>query len=621
MQPPPKENDKAGVCDICGASGFDETIVTCSKCNINCEHSYCMRFNTLIVPIDWICEPCKSKDVSTSPHEVNQGIGLRASKMRQPVKTGKVKFLPEDEVLRLYSGNFPLATTRKTSVGSKNVVSKIPSQTPKPYPCISPPKVLGKLSRNDEVHKKSMTNQHASCSLSKGPPKECIGENQLPLGGVIPGKKVQTGDAQKENPTKGPFEALSAGKSSHIVGSGPPKECIGENQLPLSGVIPGKKVQTGDAQKENPTKGPFEALSAGKSSHIVGSGPPKECIGENQLPLSGVIPGKKVQTGDAQKENPTKGPFEALSAGKSSHIVGSGPPKECIGENQLPLDGVIPGKKVQTHDAQKENPTKGAPFEALSAGKSSPIVDSGDIRRADAECNKSNIEKSDLRSVQENLNLHCKFLPSSFPAWRGQFQILQTAVSSEFYDGLEAQPPCIVNKKAYKFSTEMPSVLQLESLPVLNALTDIFQDNSPRLQDIALYFFPSELTERSRKNLDSILKFLNAEKSMLRSYINGVELLVFTSNQLDMDSKGAIAAVNAGHFLWGMFRQKKIDKAIERVPDMEPVDMDIDMIGGKDVVERADVVRNCKPKSASLMEDYNKLDVPPGFEEFTKMSK
>ncbi|KAG4392542.1 hypothetical protein GLYMA_04G163100v4 [Glycine max] len=559
----------AGVCDICGASGFDETIVTCSKCNINCEHSYCMRFNTLIVPIDWICEPCKSKDVSTSPHEVNQGIGLRASKMRQPVKTGKVKFLPEDEVLRLYSGNFPLATTRKTSVGSKNVVSKIPSQTPKPYPCISPPKVLGKLSRNDEVHKKSMTNQHASCSLSKGPPKECIGENQLPLGGVIPGKKVQTGDAQKENPTKGPFEALSAGKSSHIVGSGPPKECIGENQLPLSGVIPGKKVQTGDAQKENPTKGPFEALSAGKSSHIVGSGPPKE----------------------------------------------------CIGENQLPLDGVIPGKKVQTHDAQKENPTKGAPFEALSAGKSSPIVDSGDIRRADAECNKSNIEKSDLRSVQENLNLHCKFLPSSFPAWRGQFQILQTAVSSEFYDGLEAQPPCIVNKKAYKFSTEMPSVLQLESLPVLNALTDIFQDNSPRLQDIALYFFPSELTERSRKNLDSILKFLNAEKSMLRSYINGVELLVFTSNQLDMDSKGAIAAVNAGHFLWGMFRQKKIDKAIERVPDMEPVDMDIDMIGGKDVVERADVVRNCKPKSASLMEDYNKLDVPPGFEEFTKMSK
>lgn len=118
-----------------------------------------------------------------------------------------------------------------------------------------------------------------------------------------------------------------------------------------------------------------------------------------------------------------------------------------------------------------------------------------------------------LRNVLQVLYDTCKWLCFAFswvkgtvlliwnltcwPFSRGQFQILQTAVSSEFYDGLEAQPPCIVNKKAYKFSTEMPSVLQLESLPVLNALTDIFQDNSPRLQDIALYFFPSELTERS----------------------------------------------------------------------------------------------------------------------------
>ncbi|KAL3016078.1 hypothetical protein AAZX31_06G193000, partial [Glycine max] len=418
----------AEVCDICGAHGFDETIVTCSKCNINSEHSYCMQFNTLIVPIDWICEPCKSKDVSTSPRKVYQDIGLRASKMRWPVETGRVKFLTENEVMRLSSANFPLPTTRKT-VGSKNV-SKIPSLTPKSYPSIS-----------------------------------------------------------------------------HLL------------------------------------------------KYVF-----------------------------------------VISFYETMDVVG--PPKEFIRENQLPLGGATPGKKVQTHDAQKENPTKGAPFEALSAGKSSPIV--GGIPRAAAECNKSNIEKSGLQSVQENLNLHCKFLPSSFPAWRGQFQILQTAASSEFYDGLEAQPPCIVNKKAYKFSTEMPPVLQLESLPVLNALTDIFQDNSPRLQDIALYFFPSELTERSRKNLDSILKFMNAEKSMLRSYINGVELLVFTSNQLDMDSK---AAVKTRHFLWGLFRQKKIDKAVERVPDLELVDMDIDMIGGKNMVGRADDVQNYKPKS----------DIPLGF--------
>lgn len=55
-----------------------------------------------------------------------------------------------------------------------------------------------------------------------------------------------------------------------------------------------------------------------------------------------------------------------------------GPAKECIVESQQPLGRVKHYKKVQTiHDLQKENPTKEAPFEALSARKSSPIVGSG----------------------------------------------------------------------------------------------------------------------------------------------------------------------------------------------------------------------------------------------------
>jgi hypothetical protein len=46
-------------------------------------------------------------------------------------------------------------------------------------------------------------------------------------------------------------------------------------------------------------------------------------------------------------------------------------------------------------------------------------------------------------------------------------------------------------------SNKMPSVLQLESLSASNVLTDVFQNDSPTLEDIALYFFPSENNERS----------------------------------------------------------------------------------------------------------------------------
>ncbi|TKY73308.1 hypothetical protein E2542_SST02060 [Spatholobus suberectus] len=47
---------------------------------------------------------------------------------------------------------------------------------------------------------------------------------------------------------------------------------------------------------------------------------------------------------------------------------------------------------------------------------------------------------------------------------------------------------------------------------------------------------------------------------------------------------------------------------------MEPVDMDIDMIGVKGEVGRVDHIRKVKSKSACVMEYYNKLDFPPGFE-------
>lgn len=43
---------------------------------------------------------------------------------------------------------------------------------------------------------------------------------------------------------------------------------------------------------------------------------------------------------------------------------------------------------------------------------------------------------------------------------------------------------------------------------------------------------------RSIENLHSVFEFMNAEQSLLRTSIDGVELLVFTSSQLDKDSKG-----------------------------------------------------------------------------------
>ncbi|KAJ1402784.1 Zinc finger, FYVE/PHD-type [Sesbania bispinosa] len=231
-------------CNICGDVGYPEAIATCCKCNINREHVYCMRIYRTDVPDDWICDSCQSKNGAASPCKVNQDFGLQTSKRQRAVTTGKVKFLHEEEVIKLSFSNAPMKPipanstflmTRKASVGSKNVISKISSQipsvgsknviskissqTPKSNPGIS--MVLGKLPRNDVVHKNQMTDKHAFHSLSKGPAKEHRHVSKRRVGAMIPDKKVETCDLQIEKPTKGPpCESLSARSSLPIVGSG-----------------------------------------------------------------------------------------------------------------------------------------------------------------------------------------------------------------------------------------------------------------------------------------------------------------------------------------------------------------------------------------------------------------
>ncbi|XP_050385858.1 uncharacterized protein LOC126802292 isoform X2 [Argentina anserina] len=48
------------VCDICGDTGREESLVTCSRCSDGAEHIYCMRKMLRRVPkSDWLCEECK----------------------------------------------------------------------------------------------------------------------------------------------------------------------------------------------------------------------------------------------------------------------------------------------------------------------------------------------------------------------------------------------------------------------------------------------------------------------------------------------------------------------------------------------------------------------------------
>ncbi|XAR63797.1 hypothetical protein NMG60_11023883 [Bertholletia excelsa] len=181
-------------------------------------------------------------------------------------------------------------------------------------------------------------------------------------------------------------------------------------------------------------------------------------------------------------------------------------------------------------------------------------------------------------------------------SWKGSFEIIDTTIHRQFSSGLEAHTTTKVLRKVYEFSKKLPEVLKFEMLPRLDIWTDIFQDDCPDENDIGLYFF--SLNDQRSTYYSSLLELIERKDLLMRSLINGVELLVFTSKLLSTNSQ----RWNENYFLWGVFRHVKKHEAGFQLKG-EPltmsqssdcveennvngdslIDMDIDMLAGKDV--------------------------------------
>ncbi|XP_077214431.1 PHD finger-containing protein 6-like isoform X2 [Tasmannia lanceolata] len=135
--------------------------------------------------------------------------------------------------------------------------------------------------------------------------------------------------------------------------------------------------------------------------------------------------------------------------------------------------------------------------------------------------------------------------PASDALWRGSFEF-----HGDFYDGIQAHPPSRVSHKAYDISKQMPEKLQFKLQPRRDIWPQIFSKYSPASDDIALYFFPSEYDSSKRKYC-CLLELMEMQDAALQCCLGGVELLIFTSKQLPVDSQ----KLNTKMYLWGVFRR------------------------------------------------------------------
>ncbi|KAK9278046.1 hypothetical protein L1049_027603 [Liquidambar formosana] len=276
--------------------------------------------------------------------------------------------------------------------------------------------------------------------------------------------------------------------------------------------------------------------------------------------------------------------------------------KEHICREQ-PIQSLKPASECETSNAKVEKVTNKAACASSSSMHCLPFDSSGGNFFDDAELGNSIVEENNLLNILSTLKKHIPNPPRTDSTWEGSFEILGSTTHGKHYDGFKAHPPSKVHRKAYDFSKQMCTNLQFKLLPRCNLWADIFQDDCPDENDIGLYIVPRDSNfERSKQNYICLLKVLETNDFVMRSYMNGVELLVFTSKQLRLHVSSQRS--NKTYFLWGVFRHVKVDEAVTKEHKGLPLlgspsecapsdyanedngelsDMEIDMIGGTNV--------------------------------------
>ncbi|PKI48458.1 hypothetical protein CRG98_031163 [Punica granatum] len=137
------------------------------------------------------------------------------------------------------------------------------------------------------------------------------------------------------------------------------------------------------------------------------------------------------------------------------------------------------------------------------------------------------------------------------------------------WTAFKAYPPVRVARKAYYLSRRLPNDLPVELIPERQLLSNlnIFR-RGPDFGNIALFFLPDGETDRSLKDYVCLRDLVrNQEYAIRASICDDIELLIFTSKHLPVDTESLTAGLKNDLFLWGLFRHAKHGPAPRNIPE------------------------------------------------------
>ncbi|KAH6780269.1 hypothetical protein C2S52_011506 [Perilla frutescens var. hirtella] len=152
--------------------------------------------------------------------------------------------------------------------------------------------------------------------------------------------------------------------------------------------------------------------------------------------------------------------------------------------------------------------------------------------------------------------------PVKAPIWRGSFNIWNK--EDDILEEVMAHLSILACQKVYDEASQFNPVIHLEMLSRSHVWPKSFENSEPGADSIALYFFPSE---RSERFYDDLVNELVEEELALKAFVQNAELLVFPSTKLPLP----YWRFQGKYYLWGVFVEKQSPSSSEWESRYNPV--------------------------------------------------
>ncbi|KAG2701227.1 hypothetical protein I3760_06G034700 [Carya illinoinensis] len=233
---------------------------------------------------------------------------------------------------------------------------------------------------------------------------------------------------------------------------------------------------------------------------------------------------------------------QLLVSNKSKDIVSS----EGSHERQAILGSSISdsSKQITANTLKQFASNRTDAFLSKLGGSCSTIVSVGKPIITDFSCQAS------ITSVL----LKTSIVPEYEYIWQGRFELHRGGKLLELCDGVQAHLSTCASPKVLEVVNKFPHKVSLHEVPRFSTWPSQFFESGAKEDNIALYFFAKD-HESYERNYKSLLDNMIKNDLALKGNFDGIELLIFPSNQLPEKSQ----RWNMLFFLWGVFRGKRVD--------------------------------------------------------------